>query len=462
MVAAFMHSLLIPIQSELPDLLHASREDSAWVITITLLVSAICVPISGRLGDMYGKRTVILVLLGLLTAGSLVCALSDSLLPMIIGRGLQGVGMGVIPLGIALLHDVMPENRVNVAVSLVSATLGVGAALGLPVGAIITAIGDWHILFWVSAGLCITVLVLCLLVLPTEGIRSGGRFDYVGALGLAVCLTALLLVLSNGNQWGWAAWQTLVLSGCGLLVFVMWGWYQLRRREPLIDVRVSLRRPVLMTNLASIAMGFALFASHITFPQLLSLPESAGGLGASLLVASVTLMPSGLAMLAMSPISGRLMDRVGPKSLLILGAATIAATYIVALLVPTTIVSIAVINAVLGAGIGLGYAAMPTLVMRSVPDSETAAGNGLNTLMRALGTTAASAVIAAVLAQSAHTSHTGYPTGGGFQVALLLGCIGGMVSIALAIFIPSQKRFPSPVAAQEPQRSLSEKEITHV
>lgn len=462
MVAAFMHSILIPIQAELPGLLDSTREGAAWVITITLLVSAICTPISGRLGDMFGKRNVVLVLLGLLVAGSLICAVSSTLIPMTVGRGLQGMGMGVIPLGIALLHDTMPPHRLGFSIALVSATLGVGAALGLPFGALITAIGDWHLLFWVSAALCATVFLLCLFIVPASQLRSGGRFDFLGAAGLASFLTAFLLVLSNGNEWGWLSVPTLVCGGTGLILFALWTWYQWRRSAPLIDVRVSVRRPVLMTNLASIAMGFALFASSVAFPQMLQLPVSSGGFGASLLVASFVLMPSGLAMLAMSPIAGRLMDRIGPKALLMIGGATIALTYLAAVLIPPSILSVAIVNAFLGAGIGLGYAAMPSLIMRAVPSSETAAANGLNTLMRALGTTVASAAIATVLAQSAHASAAGDPTPGGFRLALILGGAGATASVALAIFIPRTLRTVSPesTAVESPRRESKETSMT--
>jgi MFS family permease len=162
MTAAFMQTILTPLQAELPQLLHAPREDTAWVITVTLLVSATFTPISGRLGDMFGKRRIALCVLGLLVAGSVVAALSSSLILLIIGRGLQGVGMGVIPLGISILRDVMPPERLTSAVALVSATLGVGGALGLPVSALVSQYTDWHVLFMLASALGAVAFVLVL------------------------------------------------------------------------------------------------------------------------------------------------------------------------------------------------------------------------------------------------------------------------------------------------------------
>lgn len=442
MGASFMQTILLPIQAELPALLGASREDTAWVITITLLAGAICTPIAGKLGDMFGKRRIALVLLALLVAGSVLAAATSTVVPMIVGRGLQGVGMGVIPLGIAILRDVLPPKRLGSAIALVSATLGVGGALGLPISAFVTENYDWHLLFWVAAGIGAVSFALFLIVVPASTLRTGGRFDLPGAIGLALGLAGVLLAVSKGNEWGWLSVPTLALFLGGVLVLLLWGWLELRRENPLVDLRVSARGAVLMTNLASIAMGFALFASSIVFPQLLQLPEGAG-LGLSLLQASFVLMPSGLAMLAMSPVAGRLEHRFGPKPLLIAGAVIIALAYLVAAFVPLQVWHVLVINTVIGVGIGLGYAAMPTLIMRAVPASETGSANGLNTLMRSLGTSIAAAVIAAILAASATpVGGVPLPSADGFQLALLLGLLASVLCAIIAVCIPKPRPYP--------------------
>ena len=437
MCAAFTQTILIPIQGELPQLLNTSASNTAWVITITLLVAAICTPISGKLGDMYGKRRVALILLAVLMLGSAVAALSPTVLPLIIGRGLQGVGMGVIPLGIAILRDTLPADRLGSAIALVSATLGVGGALGLPVSALVSEHFDWHVLFWVAAGLGATAFALMASFVPESALRVGGRVDKAGIAGLAVGLSGVLLAISRGNDWGWTSTRTLGCLVGGTVVLLAWGWLELRRREPLVDLRVSARGPVLLTNLASIAMGFALFSSQIAFPQLLELPSAAGGLGMPLLQASLFLMPAGLAMLVMSPVAGRLERRWGPKPLLIAGAAIMGSGYVVALLSELRAGHILVINILIGIGIGLGYAAMPTLIMRAVPASETGAANGLNTLMRSLGTATAAAVIAAVLTRS--TVQVGgmpVPSTDGFHAAFLFGLGAAVLCTVIAVFIP--------------------------
>lgn len=448
LASSFMFTLVVPIQSKLPELLDASREDTAWVVTSTLLAAAVMTPIAGRLGDMYGKRRIVLVLLALLVVGSVIAAASTGIIGVIIGRTLQGAVTGVVPLGISILRDVLHEDRVDSAIALISATLGVGGALGLPISALITERSDWHVLFWVSAALGAVVFALVLWIVPVSALRTGGRFDYVGTAGLAVGLLGVLLAISRGNEWGWTSPATLVSGLGGLLVLLVWGWYELRIAEPLLDLRVAARRPVLLTNITSIAFGFSLFASNVVYPQMLELPATVGGFGLSLVAASLVVMPAGLVMMVLSPFSGRLARTMGPKLLLVLGAIALVLTYGFTLLFASEVWQILVANIGIGFGIGFGYAAMPMLIMRSVPQSETGASNGLNALFRSLGTSTAAAVVGAVLATHVvDLDGVAVPGPAAFQVSFLLGGAAAVVALLVALFIPRhhspQERHPS-------------------
>lgn len=430
--ASFMQTILIPIQGQLPQLLQANPADTAWVITVTLLTASVSTPIAGKLGDMFGKRTVAIVLMAILMAGSLICAMAPGIITLIAGRALQGLGMGVVPLGIALLRDIVNPGKLGTSIALVSATLGVGGAIGLPVSAIVTEHFDWHMLFVLATIVSALALILIVALVPAAGARSGGRLDALGALGLSVGLVGVLLGMSRGNDWGWTSAPTLVSLSIGLATFLIWTWYELRVSNPLVDLRVSVRPAVLTTNLASVAMGFALFSSSIAFPQLLQLPTATGGLGLDLLPASLMLMPAGLAMLVMSPIAGRVQRAVGPKPLLIAGAIVLTLAYLICVFVPLQAWTIAVVNTIIGVGIGLGYAAMPALIMSAVPRNETASANGLNTLMRAFGTTAAAAVVGAILAGSVASD-----VSSSFEMVFVLGLVAAGACAILGALIPT-------------------------
>ena len=447
--SSFMFTLVVPIQSRLPELLDASREDTAWVVTSTLLAAAVLTPIAGRLGDMYGKRRIILVLVAVMVAGSVIAALSTGIIGIIIGRALQGAITGVVPLGIAILRDVLHEKRLDPSIALISATLGVGGALGLPISALITERSDWHLLFWVAAGLGVIVFVLVLWIVPVSVLRTAGRFDVIGAGGLAVGLTGILLAISRGSEWGSTSPATLSCGIGGFVVLLAWGWFELRSEQPLLDLRVAARPAVLLTNIASVGIGFALFSSNVIYPQRLELPVATGaGFGLSLLEASLIIMPSGLVMMVLSPAAGRLANRTGPKMLLVIGAVTLVVAYAFALLFSSEVWHILVANIIIGVGIAFGFAAMPMLIMRSVPQSETGASNGLNALFRSLGTSAAAAAIGAVLAAySVGFEGAQVPTSAAFTLSFVLGGVAAIVALVVALFIPStrppEERHPS-------------------
>ncbi|MFC5337382.1 MFS transporter [Leucobacter denitrificans] len=437
--ASFLFTLVVPIQARLPELLNASRDDTAWVLTATLLASAVVTPISGRLGDMYGKRRVILALLIVTMCGSLVIALTSNVAIVIAGRALQGAMSGVIPLGIAVMRDVLPASRVDSAIAMMSATLGVGSAVGLPASALITEYADWHALFWVTTLLCAIAFGLVLWIIPVSVLRTEGRFDYLGAIGLAAALICILLAISRGDSWGWLSPTTLITGISGLIIALLWGWYQLRAAEPLLDLRVAARRPVLLTNLASISLGFALFASNVVYPQVLEQPVSGGvGFGLTLFSASLIIMPSGVLMMLLSPVAGRLARHVGPKLLLVIGAASLILAYGYSIAFHDEVWQILVANLLIGVGIGFGYASMPMLIMRSVPQGETGASNGLNALCRALGTSGAAAVMGAILATSSAESATGMPTASGYQLTFIVSIIAAAVALTLALLIPQR------------------------
>jgi MFS family permease len=433
-----MYTLVVPIQAKLPVLLDASREDTAWVVTATLLVAAVITPIAGRLGDMYGKRRIVIALLACLILGSVIAGLSTNIVGVIVGRALQGAVTGVVPLGISILRDVVHRDRLGTSVALISATMGVGGALGLPISALVTERTDWHVLFWVAAGLGAIVLALVVWIVPVSVLRTPGRFDYIGALGLATGLTGILLAVSRGNEWGWTSTPTLGCGIGGVVVLLVWGWYQLRTTDPLLDLRVAARRPVLLTNLASIGMGFALFGSNITFPQLLELPVGSGaGLGLSLIGAALVVMPAGLVMMLISPLAGRLERTVGPRALLTGGAVALVIAYTFVYFFSDEVWHILLANVLVGVGIGLGFAGMPMLIMRAVPANETGASNGLNALFRSVGTSTAAAVLGAVLAaMSQPYEGVPVPTSAAFQTSFLLAGAAAVVALILSLLIP--------------------------
>jgi MFS family permease len=447
-VVSLMQTLVIPIVPELPRLLDAPASDTVWAVTATLLAAAVATPVVGRLGDMYGKRRMLLVSLVILVAGSVLCGLSDSLTPLIVGRALQGLAAGVIPLGISIMRDELPAERLSASTALMSASLGVGAALGLPAAAVIADNLDWHALFWISAGLGAVVTLLVLTLVSESRIRSGGRFDLVGSIGLSAALVCLLLAIAKGASWGWGSGTTLGLFATAAVVLLMWGFLELRTREPLVDLRITARRQVLFTNLAGLALGFSMFALQLVVPQLMQLPKQTGyGLGQSLLAVGLVMAPQGLVLMAVAGLSAAISRTKGPKVTLMIGAVIVAAGYALNIVMMSEIWQLVVISCIIGAGVGFAYGALPMLVMGAVPVSETAAANSLNTLLRAVGTSIASALAGVVLAQMTTTfGNVVLPSENSFKVLMAIGSGAALLAFAFAAFLPRHR----PLATAHP------------
>ncbi|WP_075738117.1 MFS transporter [Streptomyces acidiscabies] len=437
-VVSLMQTLVIPIVPELPKLLDAPASDTAWAVTATLLAAAVATPVVGRLGDMFGKRRMLLVSIVLLVGGSVVCALADSLVPMIIGRGLQGLSAAVVPLGISILRDTVSAEKLAGSTAVMSASLGVGGALGLPIAAFIAENWDWHILFWTSAALGVVSFLLVMTFVPESTNRAGGRFDLVGSLGLSAGLVSLLLAVSKGADWGWTSGTTLTLGAVAVVVLLAWGWWELRAAQPLVDLRTTAKTQVLFTNLASIALGFSMFAMSLVLPQLLQLPEQTGyGLGESMMTVGLVLAPQGFVMMVMSALSAKVTKAKGPKVTLMIGALIVSGGYALNIVLMSEVWHLVLVSCVIGAGVGFTYGALPALIMGAVDPSQTGAANSLNTLMRSLGTSFASAIAGVVLAQmTTDFGGRALPSEGGFKVVMVIGAGAALVAFLLAMFIP--------------------------
>ncbi|MFZ2512016.1 MAG: MFS transporter [Gordonia sp. (in: high G+C Gram-positive bacteria)] len=445
---ALMQSLVIPIQLELPDLLGTSPSNASWVVTATLLGAAVAMPVAGRLADILGKKPVLVASALLLMIGSLVCALSGSLVPLLIGRVLQGLAMGYIPVAISFVREVAPPRMINTSIAAISAMMGVGGALGLPLAAWVADSFDWHALFWVSLGLAAAMTALSLLVLPHVHDAHQARLDWIGAVGLAIGLVAFLVGVSKGNDWGWTDGLTIGLIGGGLAVLVAWGFFEFGHDDPLVDLQTMSRRPVLMTNLAAVLIGFGMMAQAIVVPQLLEMPAITGyGLGQTVLQAGLWMAPGGLMMLAFAPVSSKLLSTVGGRYTLSLGAMVLSVGYILAIFLTGAPWQLLIATCIGSAGVGIGYAAMPALILQNVPPAEAGASVGLNGLMRSVGTTVAGAVMAVVMtSQTMDLGGREVPTLGAFQLCFIIGAVAAALGGALALLIYPWKK---PAAAPQ-------------
>ncbi|MFI9411343.1 MFS transporter [Nocardia gamkensis] len=393
---ALQQTMMLPVLPALPALLGTSASNASWMVTATLVAGAVVTPLIGRLADMYGKKRLILLSLGVVVVASLLGAVSDSLLPLVLARAAQGCGLALIPVAMATMRDVLPPHRVPGGIATMSASMAIGAAAGLPLSGVIVTFLNWHWIFWVTvlSGTVLTAAVARLV--PTSPARSPTAFDHLGAVVLAGALTALMLPLSKGGQWGWASREVLLLAGAGVFLFALWIPLQLRSQAPLVNLRTAARPPVLLVNACALLIGFALFSNILITTQMLQLPSATGfGAGMSVLEAGWWLMPIALVGIIVAPVAARAIARFGAERVLLVAAAELAVAFTTRVSLsrePWQILGGAV---VVGVGLSLTIAAVPTLIMTMVPRTASASATTIGALLQSVGTSTASATMAA-------------------------------------------------------------------
>ncbi|GLZ13821.1 MFS transporter [Actinomadura sp. NBRC 104425] len=434
LVVSVQQTLVIPVLPQLMRLFDASVSAVTWVFTASLLAGAVATPVLSRLGDMYGKKRMIMLAMGLLLAGSVVCALSGSLGVLVAGRTLQGTSAALIPLAIGMIRDTFPAERITTAIGVVSATMGVGGTAGMIVTGLIADRTEGHRpIFWVAAGLAAAGLALVRLCAPDNGARVGGRPDIPGAAVLAACLLCLLLGVSEGNRWGWTSAGVLALFGGAAVLCAAWVAVELRVREPLVRLALLVGPKSLSANLASALLGFSMFATFTLIAGLVQArrDEVGYGLDGSVLDVGLYMLPNTVTMLVMSMLSGRIAARIGPAYTLALGSAFVAVSYLWLAVSVSHAYDMLAFSTIQGVGFGIAYAALGTLAVRHVPMDQSGIASGINSLVRTTGGSVAGAVTAAVL--SAHTiAGTSVPSQGAYQLCFAIVAAGGLLAAVVA------------------------------
>ncbi|MFC9454320.1 MFS transporter [Streptomyces sp. NPDC056983] len=414
MVVSMMQTLVVPVLSIIQADLNATTANVSWVTTATLLSAAVFTPLLGRFGDQHGKKPTLVGVLLVMIAGSVLAATTSSLTWLIVGRVMQGAATAIFPLALSVLREEIKPAKLHGAMALVSGTLAFGSGLAL-VGAGLLTQGsnpDYHRVFWLAVALAVMALAGVLLAVPPSRAKTGGRTDWLGALALAMLLVLLLLPISQGHEWGWTSGRTLgAFVGAVVMAFV-WVAVERRVKEPMVDMKMFVHRPVLFTNLAGLLLGFAMFAQFIGVSYLVQMPESLTGygFGASVLDAAVVyLLPTTLVSLVGAQVGGLLVRRISARFTLATGAAFGVLGFVWLTAAHGTTASVIGAGMVIGLAISFGYASMPALIVASVPAHQTGIANGINSISRSVGSAVASAVITSLLASKTIALPDGMP-----------------------------------------------------
>ncbi|WP_455834165.1 MFS transporter [Pseudarthrobacter siccitolerans] len=458
---ALLQSLVMPALPTIRDALNTSQTDVTWVLTAYLLSASIFTPIMGRLGDMTGKKRMLVVALLALALGSLLAALAPSLPLMIIARVIQGLGGGVLPLAFGIIRDEFPAVKVGGAVGLIAALSAMGAGVGIVLAGPIVSALSYHWLFWFPLIMVSVAAVAAHFLVPESEEKAAGRINWGAALLMSGWLVALLVAVSRAPSWGWGSAPVLGLFVAAVVIGVAWVVVERRSANPLIDMKMMTIRPVWATNLVALFFGVAMYAMLGFLPVFLQTPANAGyGFGATVTQSGVMLLPNAVLMFLVGLVAGRLAQRLGSKLILIIGTVVSFIGLLMLALAHTEAWEIYVATGLTGIGFGLAFSSMSNIIVNTVPREQTGVASGMNANIRTIGGSLGAAIMASIVAASADPA--GLPAESGYTNGFLV--LAGVMFLAgiLGLLIPRIRRHAVGFHTEEPDVPLRHGEMAMV
>ena len=262
--AGMAYTVMAPaVNPALPTIqhdLHASETGVTFLLTGYLLSASVSTGIIGRLGDMFGKKRVLVWTLVILALGTLLAGLAYSLPVLIVARVIQGAGGGIFPLSFGIIRDELPRERVPGSIGLLSSMLSIGGSVGLVIGGLVVEHLGWHALFWVPLAVTLVGLVVIWRWIPESPVLTPGRINWTAAALMSTGIATLLIGISKATSWGWGSPKTLALIAGGLALCAVWVAVESRSEEPLIDMKMMRLRGIWTINVVSFLLGAGMYS----------------------------------------------------------------------------------------------------------------------------------------------------------------------------------------------------------
>ena len=442
----YVDTMLTPALPKIVAEYGISIDYASLIISLYTVFGVAVIPIFGKLGDIYGKKRVMMYILVVYLVAATATSLAPNFNLILVCRFIQGVGLGVFALAFSLAREQFPRKLVPKAQGVISAVQVSGGALGLFGGAVITNKFGWQGNYWIAIPIMAVLTALIFLVVRESTERKPGvKLDYVGAAWLAASLTAIVLALSEGPTWGWTSTKILGLLVIGPLLLVSLPFYERRVAEPVLNLKLLSQRNVMAADLLVICFGLALGMAFQGLVYALELPPPSG-FGIGIVSVGAYLLPLVFVVLPVALIVGRAIPKYGVKPFLYLGSAIAA----VAFFLLSTYTSPSQIEAYLilyAFGSGMLSVSIQSLLVLSIAKSEMALGTSLNTAFRYVGSSLGAPVAGALLSTYV-ISATMLPTRAAFQycfyVSVAAFILVGLVSTFAREVIGKSSRLQQP------------------
>ena len=380
----YVETMVIPGIPTIQAHFSSTATIASWITSAFLIVGAAVSPLFGKLGDIYGKKKIFLTVLLFYIAGVGLAGFSTSMYMLIASRAIQGVGFAIVPLGLAIITDIFPKERVATAQGIISGTFAIGAAAGLIIGAYIVQDLSWEWAFHTAFILSLILFFVAAVMLKKDVPGEKSKVDITGATMLMAGVVLILLYLTEAPNIGWLSLENLAIFIAGLALTVGFFIFENKQTSPLIHLKLLKIRNVLVANLVGILSTLSMFLLFFAVIYYAQYPKPYG-LGLSIINTGLTLAPATLVMLIVGPIMGRLVTRIGPKPILTLGASVSIVGLLLFTFLRGTTTELTVDVAVALIGVVSLIIPIVNMVSVSVPKENTAVGLGMNTMLRNLG-----------------------------------------------------------------------------
>ena len=394
----YTEGMLIPALPSIASEFGVSSAIVSWVLSIYLLTGTVMNPIAGKLGDLYGKKRVLEIVIWIYALGVTLTGFSPNFTALLIFRAIQGLGLAMFPLAFSLIREEFPPNLVPKAQGLVSAMFGVGSAIALPLGGYIAQNFGWQYTYHTVIPVVITLAILIHFYIRESRVRLQTTIDYLGVVLLGSALGLFIFGLTEAPTYGWTSAVTLGSITVSITLFAFFFLEERKAKSPLMPLYLMKRRNVFIANVAAIVAGFALFMAYQTLTYLLEEPRPVG-FGLDILSTGLWLIPLALIQMIGSIVAGRVISVKGPRPVLIFGSAMLIPSYL--------ILSLIIGNS--GLPIIIGFASLANLaaallnvsliniLVFSVERQYMGIATSLNTVFRLLGGTMGPAVTGAIM-----------------------------------------------------------------
>lgn len=466
----YTETMLVPSLPTIISEFNLSYSLSPWILTTYLIVGAVMTPVTSSLAEIYGKRKILLIVMGVYATGVAVGGLTTDLYSFIIARGMQGVGMSMFPIAFSVIREQFPKSRLAIGQGVITSMFASGSILGLLIGATIAEYSGWRTTFlsilpfaillpvvvwkfarigevhsdWMS--MTTTTTTTTSPSSSEQQIRSTDKkrsLDVLGAATLAATIILFLLSLTfietrtTGSNSIQSNSQLAILSACCIAAFVAFLIVERRAIHPLIDLKLLQNKILLFTNIMMIILGFSMFMVFQTIPILAESPPPAG-FGYSITGIAAIQLPFSIILLIFGPTSGYIVSKLGSIRPAIMGYGINAFGFFMLATFHSQPWMVSVALAIISTGLSLGSVGLMNIVLLATPYKNMVTSIGMTSLLRIIGSSVGPAV-AGVLMQVWQVDvqgHAGsFPAPESYTLIFLMAAIMSIISVIMALKI---------------------------